>query len=509
MNIENPLTLSENIQPQIKKVTSFLDKVVRTVAGKQESQVSNLSDSEKAALHSSPDTKKNLRYHAANAVHNIAHNNSGFIDKLNAGLSSIYLAGAVVGKPLEGVISGARRIEQGANLLRRFATGAKINSPSRMLAAFMGLPALLVKNVGEGMYLLNGFQSGAGNFAEAAMESAKESGVMEDGIYKNFLDEPKALIKKLGNSIGELAKNPSLVTDMKWLEKSQFLALGNMAGTAMLGLGLLTKQDGIARTGRNLQSMVVDADKFSSDNIERSASGIGFGTEMALDTLNASKFDGNSTRLSAGVALAGQVARTLGNVYQDTKFDASLPKIYTNPVGFFQKAIPSILKYANPVSLMTRAKKDLSEKFENILGTAKPVLETIAAPEDVSPTVEMKAPEALAQPVLTASKANGIESKSYTTSYENASETNEVVKPALTEKPVEVVSGELISAESVPVVQSEVSNDELGNDASRLFNLPELSISQPNSESGNDVENLNQVDCPGSSSTGDIKKQSG
>ena len=65
------------------------------------------------------------------------------MNQLNGVLSSIYLAGTVVGKPLSGLISGARRVEQASNLVRRFATGTKINSFERMLAAFCGLPAII------------------------------------------------------------------------------------------------------------------------------------------------------------------------------------------------------------------------------------------------------------------------------------------------------------------------------------------------------------------------------
>ena len=347
------------------------------------------------------------------------------MNKLNGALSSIYLAGAVVGKPLSGVISGARRVEQASNLVRRFATGTKINSPARMLAAFCGIPALLVKNVGEDMYLLNGFQSFLGNVSEDCMEAAKEDGVMSKGVYKNFLDEPVALVKKLGKSFGELIKNPSLITDGKWIEKSQMLALGNIGGSAMLAAGLATGNKDFARLGRNIQSISVDATKTTSNNIERSASALGFGSEMGLDTINAKFANGDSTRLSSGVALSGQVARTLGVVYQDTKFDDSLPKIYTDPMGFIQKAIPSILKYGNPASLFTRAKKDLTEKFEHILSggsSLEPVKAAINPLPEAVPQAEITTAADLAKvPELkTLKEANSkATAKPYSLDYES------------------------------------------------------------------------------------------
>ena len=155
-----------------------------------------------------------------------------------------------------------------------------------------------------------------GNKAEDCMEAAKEAGVMVKGVYKNFLDEPVALVKKLGNSFGELIKDPSLISDPKWIEKSQMLSLGNIGGTAMLAAGLATGNKDFARLGRNIQSISVDATKTTSNNIERSASALGFGSEMGLDTINAKFANGDSTRLSSGVALSGQVARTLGVVYK-------------------------------------------------------------------------------------------------------------------------------------------------------------------------------------------------
>jgi hypothetical protein len=238
-----------------------------------------------------------------------------------------------------------------------------------MLAAFLGLPALVVKNVGKDMYLYSGGQSALGNFAEDALEASQPEG----GVYKNLFDEPKALFKKLGTSFKELL-DPSVKKDEKWIGESQIMSLMNMAGSAILAVGLATGKHELARTGRNLQSVGVDMTKATSDNIERGASGLGFGFEMALDAANDKLFKGESSRLSALVALSGQLGRVLGVVYQDTPFSPNLPKIYTKPLEFLKMATASMVKYVNPLALATKQHK-ADNKFEEALGLLSKPLE--------------------------------------------------------------------------------------------------------------------------------------
>ena len=379
-------TVAENVPVDCKKSSgaektpdTVLNKIVRVVAG-----VSN-SDAENTELKSNNRNNSQLldmqnsrsqltglskaRVSVAKEIHKLAHNKSKITDIVTAGLNVAYMAGTVIGKPAEGLISGARRIEQGLSLGRRFITGAKINSPSRMLAAFLGLPALVVKNVGKDMYLYNGGQSALGNFAEDALEAAKPEG----GIYKNMLDEPKALFKKLGISFQELL-NPNVQKDEKWIGESQIMSLMNMVGSAILAAGLATGKHELARNGRNLQSIGVDATKATSDNIERQASGLGFAAEMALDAINEKLFKGESARLSSLVALSGQLGRVLGVVYQDTPFSPNLPKIYTKPLEFLKMATVSMVKYVNPLALATKQHK-ADNKFEEALGFLSKPLE--------------------------------------------------------------------------------------------------------------------------------------
>jgi hypothetical protein len=374
---------------------TVLNKIVRVVAG-----VSN-PDAASAALgfnkkDSQPlvgveDARNQLaglskaRVGVAKEIHKLAHNKSKITDIVTAGLNVAYMTGTVIGKPAEGLISTARRIEQGLSLGRRFITGAKINSPSRILAAFLGIPALVVKNVGKDMYLYNGGQSAFGNFAEDALEAAKPEG----GIYKNIFDEPKALFKKLGVSFKELL-DPSVKKDEKWIGESQIMSLMNMAGSAMLAVGLATGKHELARNGRNLQSIGVDMTKATSDNVERQASGVGFAAEMALDTANERFFKGESSRLSALVALSGQLGRVLGVVYQDTPFSPNLPKIYTKPLEFLKMATASMVKYVNPLALATKQHK-ADNKFEEALGLlSKPLEIAVNAIVPAKLTVEAK-----------------------------------------------------------------------------------------------------------------------
>jgi hypothetical protein len=356
---------------------TVLNKIVRVVAGVGKPEAANAAfnkkDSQFLGLEGARNQLAGLskaRVGVAKEIHKLAHNKSKITDIVTAGLNVAYMAGTVIGKPAEGLISTARRIEQGLSLGRRFITGAKINSPSRILAAFLGIPALVVKNVGKDMYLYNGGQSAFGNFAEDALEAAKPEG----GIYKNIFDEPKALFKKLGTSFKELL-DPSVKKDEKWIGESQIMSLMNMAGSAMLAAGLATGKHELARTGRNLQSIGVDMTKATSDNIERQASGVGFAAEMALDTANERFFKGESSRLSALVALSGQLGRVLGVVYQDTPFSSNLPKIYTKPLEFLKMATASMVKYVNPLALATKQHK-ADNKFEEALGLLSKPLET-------------------------------------------------------------------------------------------------------------------------------------
>ena len=374
---------------------TVLNKIVRVVAGVGNLDAANAAfnkkDSQSLGLEGARNQLAGLskaRMGVAKEIHKLAHNKSKITDIVTAGLNVAYMAGTVIGKPAEGLISTARRIEQGLSLGRRFITGAKINSPSRILAAFLGIPALVVKNVGKDMYLYNGGQSAFGNFAEDALEAAKPEG----GIYKNIFDEPKALFKKLGVSFKELL-DPNVKKDEKWIGESQIMSLMNMAGSAMLAVGLATGKHELARNGRNLQSIGVDMTKATSDNIERQASGVGFAAEMALDTANEKFFKGESSRLSALVALSGQLGRVLGVVYQDTPFSSNLPKIYTKPLEFLKMATASMVKYVNPLALATKQHK-ADNKFEEALGFLSKPLEAAAnaiAPAKLSVEAKLKA----------------------------------------------------------------------------------------------------------------------
>lgn len=379
---------------------TVLNKIVRVVAGVSNPDAAsaalgfNKKDSQPLGVEDARNQLAGLskaRVSVAKEIHKLAHNKSKITDIVTAGLNVAYMAGTVIGKPAEGLISTARRIEQGLSLGRRFITGAKINSPSRILAAFLGLPALVVKNVGKDMYLYNGGQSALGNFAEDALEAAKPEG----GVYKSIFDEPKALFKKLGVSFKELL-DPNVKKDEKWIGESQIMSLMNMAGSAMLALGLATGKHEVARTGRNLQSIGVDMTKATSDNIERQASGVGFAAEMALDTANEKFFKGESARLSSLVALSGQLGRVLGVVYQDTPFSPNLPKIYTKPLEFLKMATASMVKYVNPLALATKQHK-ADNKFEEALGfLSKPLEAAVNAivPAKLSVEAKLKAAEA-------------------------------------------------------------------------------------------------------------------
>jgi len=370
---------------------TVLNKLVRVIAGasgsvnaSSEAAGNNIVSFKRGEGEQLASPKLNpVRLKIAKEVHNIAHNKSRAVDIATAGLNVAYMAGMVAGKPLEGLVSSARRIEQGLSLTRRFLTGTKMNSPMRMLGGLLGIPALIVRNVGKDMYLLNGWQSAFGNAAEDSYAAAKLAGKP----YKNLLDEPKALITKLGKSFGELL-DPSIKKDGKWFEQSQFMALLNLTGSALLGLGLATGNHELARNGRNLQSVGVDLTKSTDDNVLRQVSGTGFIGEMAADTINDKLFEGNSTRLSSVVAWAGQVARVLGVVYQDQPDRPEVKKIYQDPIGFISKhAIPDMLKHGNPFGILSR-KINVDNKFEETLGLIPKAMK--AATEAVNNTVPVK-----------------------------------------------------------------------------------------------------------------------
>jgi hypothetical protein len=416
---ENVSTDSGKLGGAEKTPDTVLNKIVRVVAGVSNPDAANAAlkfnrkDSQSIETEDPRDQLAGLskaRVSVAKEIHKLAHNKSKITDIATAGLNVVYMAGAAIGKPAEGLISTARRIEQGLSLGRRFITGAKINSGSRMLAAFLGLPALVVKNVGKDMYLYSGGQSALGNFAEDALEASQPEG----GVYKNLFDEPKALFKKLGTSFKELL-DPSVKKDEKWIGESQIMSLMNMAGSAILAVGLATGKHELARTGRNLQSVGVDMTKATSDNIERGASGLGFGFEMALDAANDKLFKGESSRLSALVALSGQLGRVLGVVYQDTPFSPNLPKIYTKPLEFLKMATASMVKYVNPLALATKQHK-ADNKFEEALGLLSKPLEAAdkaMVPAQLSVEAKLKAAD---KAVVGSSSNSKVSSRSYSSS---------------------------------------------------------------------------------------------
>lgn len=462
------------------KPDTVLNKIVRAVAGISNPDAGNTTpnfnrkDSQSLDVQDPRDKLAGLskvRVGLAQEIHKLAHNKSKIADIATAGLNVAYMAGTVVGKPAEGLISTARRIEQGLSLGRRFITGAKINSGSRMLAAFLGLPALVVKNVGRDMYLYNGGQCALGNFAEDALEAAQPEG----GVYKSILDEPKALFKKLGTSLKELL-DPNIKKDEEWIGESQIMSLMNMVGSAMLAVGLATGKHEVVRTGRNLQSLGVDIAKATSNNIERGASGVGFAAEMALDAANDKLFRGESSRLSSLVALSGQLGRVLGVVYQDTPFSANSPKIYTKPLEFLKMAAASMVKYVNPVALATK-QHQADDKFEEALGLLSKPLETAVAANNIVPAqlsveAKLKAAGAAADKAVAGSSLNSKVSSrdsdsssrevysDYSSSSRGAAGAGETRSSALIDKVLEGALNGDINSSKQPVDHVAISSSE-------------------------------------------------
>ena len=390
LNMESPFApigqkVDQGIIQVEEGVTSLLDKVVRLIAGKDNlARPSNLSEATLSDLHSgdlenglNPETTaadssatfkpKNIRYHIAKEFFNIAHNSSNLVDRISAVLSTVYMVGGLFGRPMAAPINLARRVDQTVNLTRRFATGMRMNSIFRMAAAFLGIPAAVVSDPGEGMYLKKGFESFAGNLNEGAVEAATHDGTFKDGKFENLMDEPKALVKKLGGSLLKLAKNPSLITNMEFLKESQLLDFGNILGTGMLAKGMKSENNKLARDGRELESTSVDFTKAISDNPLRALSSLFFLGEMGCDGANEAKYAGDSTRLSAMTALTGLMARTFGVVYPDFAADKDGPKIYSNPLKFIAQSVPHILRFGNPAYLATKQNKSKKDEFENSL----------------------------------------------------------------------------------------------------------------------------------------------
>lgn len=292
-------------------------------------------------------------------------------DALIPALESVYLSSYVAAPALnalagknENLKNGIKklsenvpRFDQMTKTLQKGTKSFKNNDSLRLAGALFDItPAIFSKP--ENMYVTRNVAVGLSNIGETVQEKYEHE-LDDDGRFKNFLQGPKLLLKLVTSLVGDIAKNPAVLKDKDWLQNSGATGLINLGAAFTSRFAQVKGNDGLARTGRGVECLAVDADKFLSKNAERNNSAFGFGLEFIAD-MAVDKLGENPLTLSLR-SVVGSAAKILGNKAQSTKRQENFTTLFDNPVAYMANAAKEITKAANPIAKAQEA----ARKFKN------------------------------------------------------------------------------------------------------------------------------------------------